>query len=143
MASAVRSAPTPRAGVDAFFAIANSETWARLPEIRREAARSNHAALFATLSLPPYALRADALRAITVPVRLLTGARAPQPVQEVAGRIAALVPDADLVRLDGAGHLAYFDESEAFSNAGHLAHVDQPQAFSEAVRSFARRLIMS
>ncbi len=125
---AVQDAPTPRAAVDAFFAAVSGGSWERLPQGRREAARSNHAALLSALTMPPYALAPTDLRAIAVPVRIITGTRSLPRLQRGAATIAEHILNADLVRL---------------TDAGHLTYADQPEAFAAAVRSFARRLTIA
>ncbi len=123
--AAIRTAPTPTAAVDAFFRVTAGATWDRLPEARHEAARANHAALLAALSLPGYNVIPADLRAISVPVRIIRVARSAPCVEQVAAVIAECVPRAELITLDAAGPLAY---------------MDQPELFAEAIRSFARRL---
>lgn len=123
---AVQSAPSPRAAVDAFFAAVSGGSWERLPQPRREAARSNHAALVSALLGVSCVLTPADLQAVTMPVRIITGTRSLSLFQQTAAMIAKHMPNADFARLAG---------------AGHLANADEPQAFNEAVRSFAQRLI--
>jgi pimeloyl-ACP methyl ester carboxylesterase len=122
----IRAAPTLREAVDAFFMATSRESWGRLPEARREAARANHAALRLALTTPPYSLALTDLDAISVPVRLVIGARAAAFLRRVAAIVSQRLPNTDLVRLDEAGYGCFRD---------------QPGRFGEAVRSFAKRLI--
>ena len=72
------------------------------------------------LALPGFDLR-DALPRIAVPALVLAGTRdrnAPAPAME---RMAARIPGARFVPLEG---------------AGHLAHLERPAAFNAAVRGF-------
>ena len=111
--------------MDAFFTATGGEWWGRLPEIRREAARSNHAALRATLIMPQYLMASADLGAISIPIRLITATRTSPFHERTAALIAERTPIVDLIQLEGAGHFPFFD---------------QPRAFSDAVRSFARKL---
>jgi pimeloyl-ACP methyl ester carboxylesterase len=128
MVAELREAPTPRAAVDVFFAYASGTTWTRLSERRREAARSNCAAMLASLDMPPYALTPDDLRRIAVPVRVITGTRSAPFVQRAARTLVRHLPNAELMELEGVASVAYFD---------------RPGAFTDAVRSFAQRLTRS
>lgn len=124
-ASAVVAAPTPRQSVDALFTILGPASWARLPDARREAARSNHAALRAALGTsPPGKTRVD-VRGLSRPVRLIIGGECTAAEQQIAVDSAAVLPGADLVSVPGAGLLVY---------------IDQPAAFSDAVRGFTIQL---
>lgn len=76
------------------------------------------------MALPGFDLR-DALPRIAVPTLVLSGTRdrnAPAPAME---RMAARIPGARYVALDG---------------AGHLAHLEQPTHFDAAVQSFLEGL---
>ncbi len=121
----VRGASTPRAAVDAFFSATTGESWGRLSEARREAARANHVALRASLMVPPYAVAPADLGAISIPIALVSGARSSPFPRQAAATIVHFLPDAELIRIEEAGHATY---------------LDQPAAFSEVVRAFAHRL---
>jgi len=76
------------------------------------------------MALPGFDLR-DALPRIAVPTLVLSGTQdrnAPAPAME---RMAARIPNARYVALDG---------------AGHLAHLEQPTPFNTAVQSFLEGL---
>ena len=76
------------------------------------------------MALPGFDMR-DALPRIAVPTLVLSGTRdqnAPAPAME---RMAARIPGAQYVALDG---------------AGHLAHLEQPATFDAAVQSFLEGL---
>ena len=125
VASQMQAAPTPRAAVDVFFTHSSGTAWTRLSEGRREAARSNYAALLASLDLPPYQLTPDNLQHIVVPVRVVTGTRSVPFLRQAARTLAQHIPNAEFLELDGVGSVLYFD---------------QPAVFRDAVRSFAQRL---
>jgi 3-oxoadipate enol-lactonase len=120
--SAVAAAPTPRASVDAMFEVFGTGSWARMPGARREAARSNYAALQVALTPPESTLTPSDLRTCAMLAWVVIGDDCPPCALRAASDIAASVPRAELVCVSGAGALVY---------------VDQPRVFSEMVRSFA------
>ena len=81
-------------------------------------------AIFAQLSDPDPAWR-DELPAITPPTLLIGGGAASPVPQELLARTAALIPDATLVTIEG---------------AGHAVHQTKPAEFLAAVLPFLRRI---
>jgi 3-oxoadipate enol-lactonase len=71
--------------------------------------------------------RRDALRSIAVPTLLIAGAEDRTAPAAVMARMAEKIPGAELVVLDGVGHLAHLERPDAFNAAlaGFLDRVDQ------------------
>jgi pimeloyl-ACP methyl ester carboxylesterase len=90
------------------------EAWAAVPEAKRPAMAGSLGAValnfWAALGEP---LRARHFAGVDVPTLVLVGERSPFAGRRVAGRVAEVLPDARLVRLDGAGHMAPVTHAEA------------------------------
>lgn len=88
--------------------------WAAVPEAKRPAMSGSLGAValnfWAALSEP---MRARQFAGVDVPTLVLVGERSPLAGRRVAGRVAEVLPDARLVRLDGAGHMAPVTHAEA------------------------------
>ena len=81
--------------------------------------------LVADLAQPPYAVTADDLAAVRLPVLAVLGTESDPFLQGTARVIAGSVPSAGLVELPDCGHVTY---------------AEQPDAFAVAVREFADRV---
>lgn len=121
---AMQAAPTPQAGVGVFFAAVSRGGWERWPQTRRDAARSNHAALISSLCNTSSVWNLEDLQALKVPVQLISGALSPSLFRKTASMIAKHIPNVELISLAG---------------ARYPVNTDQPYAFNNKVRSFARQ----
>jgi pimeloyl-ACP methyl ester carboxylesterase len=84
-----------------------SGAWARMPAARREAVQArmddvpwNFDALFG------HAVGPDAFARLRMPIQVLCGQRSPEPARCCSEWVAGRCPDASLVRMSGAGHMA-------------------------------------
>ncbi|HEY8544553.1 MAG TPA: alpha/beta hydrolase [Acidimicrobiales bacterium] len=114
-----------RAAVDAFFSLVCPGLWSRLGEDRKDRYRANGAVGLADLRAPSLAVTEGDLRAVDLPVLVLTGDRSHPAFRSIAHRLADALPDARLVELAGSGHVTY---------------AEQPATFAHAVAVFARDL---
>jgi pimeloyl-ACP methyl ester carboxylesterase len=81
--------------------------WERMPEARREAVAAKMSKVRADFGAL-FTARFDVARIAQagIPVRILRGTRSPRPAQRVADLLADRLPDAELVTLMDAGHMA-------------------------------------
>jgi pimeloyl-ACP methyl ester carboxylesterase len=91
------------------------DRWERLPERTRHDRRAEGPALLADLHMvrsgrPPYSAAG-----LTVPVVVGHGTESRAHHREAAARLAAAVPGAELVVVEGAGHGAHSSHPEAFA----------------------------
>jgi pimeloyl-ACP methyl ester carboxylesterase len=89
--------------------------WDAFPEDWRRVGRENARAALADFrnSIAEYPSRAD-LATLEVPVVCSYGARSPASMGALVRLVAAAIPTATVHELDGAGHAAPFDATEAF-----------------------------
>ncbi|MGH3445338.1 MAG: 3-oxoadipate enol-lactonase [Nocardioidaceae bacterium] len=66
----------------------------------------------------------DRLAEVGVPTRVIAGAEDPVATVERAGRLAAAIPGADLVVVDGASHIACAEQPDSF-HAAVTDHLDR------------------
>ncbi len=118
--------PDKRGVVDAFMEYIDPAAWAIVPESRRAKYRDNYAALLREAQ-PATArtVSAEDVRSIKVRCLILTGSNSHPTLRTIARTLATGIPDAELVEVEGSGHLIY---------------LDKPDAFAEAVLRFAREL---
>ena len=91
-----------------------------LGDARADAARRDARAFAADLVAgPSWSATRRELRAVTVPLSIVTGWRSSPVWQEATRALADLMPSAKLIELD----------------TGHLAMIEQPEAIAEAVRA--------
>lgn len=124
VAPAVRTAASndgPRAAVDAFFEILCPGLWSDIDEAHKNRYRDNADLLFADLGMPPYAISADDLRTIRVPVLLVAGTKSHPALHTAARNLAQGLPDARYLELD----------------CGHVTYAERPDEFARAVAAFA------
>ena len=115
-----------RAAVDAFFAHLCPGLWRAIDEERRDLYRANAGELLADLQMPAYPVGQEELAAVRVPCLVIRGGESHPVLMRIADRLAAGIPDAVLVELQGSGHVTY---------------AERPEKFAEAVQSFAARLM--
>jgi pimeloyl-ACP methyl ester carboxylesterase len=116
---AVAAAGDPGAAAEAFMRrMIGDSGWERLPARTKEARRTEGPALLADLQSVRETAPFD-LAAVTVPVVVGVGSESRPHHLEAAPRLAASLPDAELVVIEGASHGA------------HLSH---PREFADLVR---------
>lgn len=95
--------------------------YARMPEGRRQQVRDNLSNIRAELLGSGFApLRAEAMRALRIPVLLVTGERSVALFLRLTEGLAALLPRAQRATIPGASHAVHEDNAPAF-NAAVLA----------------------
>ncbi|MGH9284948.1 MAG: alpha/beta fold hydrolase, partial [Acidimicrobiales bacterium] len=107
----------PAAGVDAFFSFVCPGLWSAIEEGRKDRYRANAGIGFADLKAPPIDLEPADLAAIDLPVLVLAGTASHPAFGSVARRLAAGLPDARFVELEGSGHVTYAERPDAFARA--------------------------
>jgi pimeloyl-ACP methyl ester carboxylesterase len=105
--------------------------WAAVPEAKHAAMAASLGAValnfWAGLNEPT---RARHFAEVDVPTLVVRGERSPFAGRRVAGRVAQVLPNARLVTLDGAGHMAPVTHADAVNDLirAHLeAHVHAPR----------------
>lgn len=119
------AAGDPREAVDAFFAFMCPGLWNRIDEPKRDSYRANHRELFGDLQMPPYQLAAADLAEVLLPCLILRGSTSLPVLRNIAGTLAAGLPNATMVEL---------------TDCGHVTYAEQPERFAAAVEEFARRV---
>jgi pimeloyl-ACP methyl ester carboxylesterase len=100
--------------------------WRTLLDEQREVPyRANAVDLFGDLAMPQYQISPADLAEIRVPTLILCGSESHPMFRAIAGVLAENIPSAQLVELEGAGHVTY---------------AERPAEFAAAVQTFARRL---
>lgn len=105
----------PRAAVDAFFARVCPGLWSNLGEERKDRYRANADIGLADLQSPPYRPSAADLAGIAVPALVLAGKASHPAFRSVARRLAAALPDARFMEIEGSGHVTYAEQPDAFA----------------------------
>lgn len=114
----------PRAAVDAFASWAFPEGWALLDEEHRNRLRDNAEAGFAEVQGPPLEIGPEDLSTLVGPALVITGTLSHEPMRRISQRLAAGLPDARLVAMEG----------------GHVPYIECPDAFADVVSAFAAEL---
>jgi len=114
--------------VDAFIEYIDAAAWAAVPESRREKYRDNYPALLREVQAGRPSLSVGSLDSVKVRCLILTGSNSHTTFKTIGRVLAAGIPDAELVEVEGSGHLIY---------------LDKPDAFANAVLRFARQLVQS
>jgi pimeloyl-ACP methyl ester carboxylesterase len=107
----------PSAAVDAFFPLVCPGLWSGLDETGRERLRANGHMMLAEFAGRPYALDADQVASIHVPVLVITGTTSHRALRAIATSLARILPGGHLVELDGSGHVTYFERPDEFARA--------------------------
>lgn len=109
----------PEAGIRIFGdAVFGRGGYERMPASRREQARDNISNVKAEILGSRFApLNADALRALRVPILLVTGARSIGLFCRLTDRLEELLPRAVRVEIPGAWHAMHEDNAPAFNTA--------------------------
>jgi pimeloyl-ACP methyl ester carboxylesterase len=97
---------TTEGDIAAFVSAWNETPWDRLPGTVRARLAAAAATLIADIRAVSYqALPIDRLRDVTMPVLLLQGARSPEITHAMTARLAALLPQAKRIVVEGCGHM--------------------------------------
>jgi pimeloyl-ACP methyl ester carboxylesterase len=108
----------PRGAVDAFFEIMCPGLWRALPEARREVPyRANAAEVLDDLAMPPYQIARTDLAQVRVPTLMIRGSASDPMLRTITGILAENIPGAQLVELEGSGHVTYFERPAEFAAA--------------------------
>ena len=106
-----------RAFVDAFFALMCPGLWSIIDEPRKDRYRANADIGLADLRSPSLEVAPADLSAVTVPALIIAGTTSHPSLVSVAHGLAAALPDARLVELEGSGHVTYAERPDDFANA--------------------------
>ena len=107
----------PRAAVDAFFSVLCPGLWSIVDDARKDRYRANAAIGLADLQSPSLDIGPADLAAVTVPALVLAGEVSHPALRSIARRLAAALPDARFVELEGSGHVTYSERPDAFAEA--------------------------
>jgi pimeloyl-ACP methyl ester carboxylesterase len=112
------TAGDPQAGVAAFITAWNETPWSGLPSAARARLVAAAEQLAADMHAVSYcALPTDDLRHLQTPVLLLQGALSPPITHAMSARLYALLPHAQLHRVEGCGHMGPVLSPEAIVSA--------------------------
>lgn len=114
---AAMSAGGAGAAVDAFFSHVCPGLWSMIDEGRKDSYRANAEIGLADLRSPSLDATVADLADVTTPALVLAGDRSHPSLRAIAHRLAAALPDARFVELEGCGHVTYAEQPEAFARA--------------------------
>jgi pimeloyl-ACP methyl ester carboxylesterase len=106
-----------RAFVDAFFALMCPGLWSIIDETRKDRYRANADIGLADLRSPSLDFAPADQSADTVPALIIAGTTSHSSLMSVARGLAAALPDARFVELEGSGHVTYAERPDDFANA--------------------------
>jgi len=115
-----------RAAVDAFFDFMCPGLWQKLSESEREPYLQNYVELFGDLQMPTYQVTPEDLARIDRPCLVISGAESLPVLRNIAATLAAAIPGARRLELQGSGHVTYYEK---------------PAEFAAAVASFAESVV--
>lgn len=115
----------PPAGVDAFMSTVCPGLWSTVDDDRKAGYRANADIGFTDLESPSLETTPADLAGVALPALVLCGSESHPSFRSIARDLAAALPDARLVELDGSGHVTY---------------AERPDEFEQAVRAFAAEL---
>ena len=107
----------PRAAVDAFFVFVCPALWSMIVEDHKDRFRANADIGFADLRSPTLEVTAVDLSTVTVPALVIAGDTSHPAFRSIDDRLAAALPDARFIQLEGSGHVTYAEQPEAFAHA--------------------------
>ncbi|MGH9269442.1 MAG: alpha/beta fold hydrolase [Acidimicrobiales bacterium] len=107
----------PPAGVDAFMATVCPGLWSIVDDHRKASYRANADIGFTDLQSPSLDTTPADLAGISVPALVLSGSASHPSFRSVAHHLAAALPDARFVELEGSGHVTYAERPDEFENA--------------------------
>lgn len=115
----------PPAGVDAFMSTVCPGLWSMVDDGRKARYRANADIGFTDLQSPSLDTTPADLAGVALPALVLSGSASHPSFRSVAHDLAAALPDARFVELEGSGHVTY---------------AEVPDEFETAVRVFAAEL---
>lgn len=107
----------PPAGVDAFMSTVCPGLWSIVDDDRKDRYRANADIGFTDLQSPSLDTTPADLAAIARPALVLSGSESHSSFRSVAHDLAAALPDARFVELEGSGHVTYAEVPDEFENA--------------------------
>ncbi|QRI75181.1 MULTISPECIES: alpha/beta hydrolase [Rhodococcus] len=107
----------PAAGVDAFFSVVCPGLWSMIDDERRNRYRANADIGFTDLRSPSLEVTAGDLAAVAVPALVVAGSEGHPSLRSIARQLAAALPDARFVELEGSGHVTYAERPDEFADA--------------------------
>lgn len=106
----------PPAGVDAFMSTVCPGLWSIVDDDRKDRYRANADIGFTDLQSPSLDTTPADLAAIALPTLVLSGSESHTSFRSVAHHLAAALPDARFVELEGSGHVTYAERPDEFEN---------------------------
>jgi pimeloyl-ACP methyl ester carboxylesterase len=106
-----------RAGVDAFFSFVCPGLWSSIDDAAKERYRANGEIGFTDLRAPSLVVGPADLATVTVPALVIAGTASHPSFRSIARRLAAALPDARFVELEGSGHVTYAERPDDFAHA--------------------------
>jgi 3-oxoadipate enol-lactonase len=106
-----------RAAVDAFFSVLCPACGATSTTSPRTAIATTPISASPTCSHPSLDATPPGLATVALPALVLSGGASHLSFRPVAHRLAAALPDARLVELEGSGHVTYAERPDEFANA--------------------------
>jgi pimeloyl-ACP methyl ester carboxylesterase len=107
----------PAAAVDAFFSFVCPGLWSIIDEGRKERYRANADIGFTDLHSPSLDATAADLAGVRTPALVVAGDRSHPSLRAIAHQLAAALPDARFVELEGCGHVTYAERPAEFARA--------------------------
>jgi pimeloyl-ACP methyl ester carboxylesterase len=117
------AAGNPESGIAAFITAWNETPWSALPSAARARLVASAGELAADMNAVSYcAVPLDRLARLETPVVLLQGALSPPITHAMSARLHALLPGAQLRRVEGCGHMGPVLSPAAIVSASPQAH---------------------
>lgn len=109
----------PSAAVDAFLSLICPGLWS-INEARKASYRANAEIGFIDMESPSLEVTSADLAAISVPALVVSGGVSHPSLRSIAHMVAAALPDARFVEIDGSGHVPYAERPDEFANVVRL-----------------------
>lgn len=131
----------PPAAVDAFMSTVCPGLWSIVDDDRKASYRANADIGFTDLQSPSLDTTPADLAVVALPALVLSGSASHPSFRSVTHRLAAVLPDARFVELEGSGHVTYAERPDGFENAVRVfaAELDRRTTASAGVLGQARR----
>jgi 3-oxoadipate enol-lactonase len=127
----------PSAAVDAFFPLVCPGLWFELDEVGRDRLRANGHMMLAEFAGRPYSLGLDQVAGIDVRALVITGTSSHPALRTIAATLAAALPRAQLLELNGSGHVTYFERPDDFAGALRIFAAELTAAGTRSAASAA------